>query len=87
MKTADAFRKPHYEPNREPRHEPSLLTALVRKAFVFVLARAPRSRLAAFTAAAMALVFARQLLAHNAPRPQASGRVIEGEYRRIRDPR
>ena len=69
---------------------PTLFTTLVRKGFAYLLARAPRSRLAAFASAFVALVFARQLLvpAHTSrPASAPSGRVFEGEFRRIHDPR
>ncbi|HEY3433745.1 MAG TPA: hypothetical protein VGK09_14485 [Rhodocyclaceae bacterium] len=84
MKTADFSRKSSPAPA-------SLLTAAVRKSFLFLVARMHRSRAAAFAAAFMALIFARRLMTP-ATRPQAqdtapTGRVFDGEYRRIHEPR
>lgn len=84
MKNADFSRTFH-------RDQPSLLTRLVRRGFASLLARAPRSSLAAFGSAIMALVFARRLMvpvtpscAERSPERSPSGRVFEGEFRRIR---
>lgn len=73
-----------------------MFTTMIRRLFQFLVARAPRNRLAALGAMLVALCFARRLMriaqqAH----PQADtrresssprGRVIDGEYRRV-DPR
>lgn len=77
MKTADS--------------RPSLFQTLVRKGFGFLLARVHRSRFAALGAAAMALLFARHLVARtqstSSRNTAPSGHVYEGEFRRIRESR
>jgi hypothetical protein len=90
MKNADFSRTSHHF----HRDQPSLLTRLVRRGFASLLARAPRSSLAAFGSAFMALVFARRLMVPVTPSPakrsaeqSPSGRVFEGEFRRIRESR
>ena len=86
MKNADFSRKPQHSP------QTSLISALVRKLFLFLVARARRSPLAASGAALLALLCARRLLTEAATSrraaPQATarrGRVLEGEYRRVHE--
>lgn len=63
------------------------MNTLIKQSFLFLLARAHRSRLAAFGSALLALAFGRQLMARTAADQQGrrETRVIDGEYRRIRD--
>lgn len=96
MKNADFSRNHHHSHASRPSASgpaPSMFTALVRQVFVFLVTRAPRSRLAALGAATMALLFARRLMTRAATARQGnaaasghSGRVIEGNFRRINDP-
>jgi len=57
------------------------MDSTIRKIFLFLIARAHRNSMAAFSAAAMALLFARRLAAP--AKPPAGGRTFEGEFRRI----
>ncbi|RTL54393.1 MAG: hypothetical protein EKK46_08055 [Rhodocyclaceae bacterium] len=78
----------HADFSRTPRV--SLFTTLVRKSFVFLAARIHRSRVAALGAALLALFFARRLMTQTAARQEdarTQGRVIDGEYRRVHEPR
>jgi hypothetical protein len=64
------------------------MIAILRKLFAYLVVRAPRSRLAAFAATLLALLFARRLMQEAAATRSASsggarGRVLDGEYRRI----
>ncbi|HEY6898202.1 MAG TPA: hypothetical protein VI279_13150 [Rhodocyclaceae bacterium] len=70
------------------------MTSLIRKAFLFFVQRAGKSRLAALVAALLALCFARRLMQRAATDKRsdsrtrrADGRVIDGEYRRVDDHR
>lgn len=68
----------------------SLFTMLVRKSFLFLVARIHRSRLAALGAAMLALLFARRLTTQAAAQGNSAdsrSRVIDGEYRRINETR
>lgn len=58
------------------------MNTLIRSAFAFFLERAHRSRLAATAATLLALSFAPALM----QRHPVSGRIIEGECRRVDEP-
>lgn len=59
---------------------PSLIQRTLTRSFVWLVARAPRSRLAALLAAGLVLLTGSLLLARQQHR---SPRVYEGEFRRI----
>lgn len=61
----------------------SPFTVLVRKGFAFLLARAHCSRAAAFGAALVALAFSRRLMTPLRRDDATSGRIFEGEFRRV----
>ena len=69
----------------------SLMTAAIARAFLALVRLAHRSRLAAFTAGLLALMFAPLLMQRvRSERPvspdlQRRRRVIDGEYRHLRD--
>ena len=60
---------------------------MINKTFRFLLARAAQNRLAALACLMMSLLFSRQLTvrAGRDAEDRPSSRIIEGEYRRIRD--